>query len=86
MIFNYWKIHMACPLETISWSQNHDDEGIFWYDGYNATFWYLLNVEWYRMNNKLLAKTGNTEVFDLTLLRDYDPENIHRYGTKWTHK
>lgn len=71
MIFDYWLIWMSCPNETITWGLMVDKEGLCYYDGYNATFWYFLNVEWYRMNNKLFASTDSKEPFDQNL-RDFD--------------
>lgn len=89
MIFDYWKHHMECPVESIEWAKYcetdwhteqppynlRDAEGLFWYDGHNATFWYMLNLEWYRMNDKLYANTFNKEPFD-PYLRDFDEEYL----------
>lgn len=84
MIFDYWCFWMTCPEDSVNWSKqggNTDKEGLFWYDGYNASFWYLLNVEWYRMENRLTARTDNTEVFDPDL-RDFDSEYLRASGYK----
>ena len=74
MIFDYWKNWQDLPLDTIEYvhkhnledsSYIHEGEGLLYYDGYNATFWYLLNVEWYRMNNKQFANIhSEQEYFD----------------------
>ena len=83
MIFDYWKYHIECPVEThVYFHKNEPDgEGLHYYDGYNASFWYMLNVEWYRMNNKLFARTNNTEPFD-PYLRDFDEDYLIENGYK----
>lgn len=77
MIFDYWINHMECPTHIIENWDKHDpgNEGIFWYDGHNATFWYMLNIEWYRMQNRLYARTNNTEPFD-AYLRGFDEDYL----------
>lgn len=75
MIFNYWAHHMNLNDDDIRRGHSCNDEGVSWYDGYNATFWYLLNVEWYRMQNKLYAKTNCAEPFD-EYLRDFDEDYL----------
>jgi hypothetical protein len=93
MIFDYWKTHMTCPVESIEWAQSREDdwfvddqygirqaEGLFWYDGYNSTFWYMLNMSWYKMNNKLYANTFNNQPFD-PYIGDFDEDYImEEYG------
>lgn len=93
MIFDYWKVHMECPVESIEWGQKCEEdwtkdpepfsirqaEGLFWYDGYNATFWYMLNLSWYEMNDRLYANTFNTRPFDLCL-RDFDQDHLEENG------
>ena len=87
MIFDYWRYHMACPVESIEWGQTHDDnwsvdyyireaEGLFWYDGYNASFWYMLNLSWYEMNDKLYANTFNKDQFAKSYIRDFDEDYL----------
>ena len=76
MIFDYWKIWMNVSVESNIWCNEGSDEGLMYYDGNLATFWYMLNVEWYRMNDKLYAYTGCTEPFD-KYLRDFDEEYIN---------
>ena len=73
MIFDYWKIWMEVPVETNVWGSYN--EGLGFYDGYCATFWYMLNVEWYKFNNKLYARTDNKEPFD-PYLRDFDEDYL----------
>jgi len=78
MIFDYWLNWVTVPHKTTLWSLSGDAEGLFWYDGHNATFWYMLNVSWYAMNDKLYARTDCKELFDETL-RDFDPEYLAEY-------
>lgn len=61
MIFDYWKIWMIVPEETNVWGSYN--EGLGFYDGYNASFWYALNYNFYKMNNKKYAYTGCKEEF-----------------------
>jgi hypothetical protein len=56
MIFDYWKIWMSVPEETNVFGSY--DEGLGFYDWYCMTFWYALNHDWYKMNNKMYAYTG----------------------------
>lgn len=75
MIFDYWCIWMTVPVETNLWFLEGGNESLMWYDGNNASFWYLLNVEWYRMNDKLYAAENNKEPFDIWL-NDFHPEYV----------
>ena len=81
MIFDYWKYWMEAPEDSILWGLSADTEGLCYYDGYSATFWYLLNVRWYEMNNKLYAKMDSKEPYDPDL-RDFDEdyllENVYK--------
>lgn len=77
MIASYWAHWMTREDETINYGFFADCEGLGYYDGWNATFWYLLNVEWYRMQGKQFAFTGCTEPCEE--LRDFDPEYLERY-------
>jgi hypothetical protein len=74
MIFDYWKHWMQVPEKTILWGLDVDTEGLCCYDGYSATFWYLLNISYYQMNNKLYAKTGCNEPYEI--LRDFDKDYL----------
>ena len=62
LIFEHWKIWMRVPVETNVWAQSGTSseckDGLMWYDGYWATFWYMLNLSWFEMNNKMYAYTG----------------------------
>ena len=53
LIFDYWKIWMRVPEETNVFGSY--DEGLGFYDWYCMTFWYALNHDWYKMNNKALS-------------------------------
>jgi hypothetical protein len=74
MIFDYWKDWMLFDDSDVQWMDVDNTEGIVYYDGYNATFWYLLNIEWYNFNNKLYAKTGCTEPYQI--LNDFDEDYL----------
>ena len=64
MIFDYWKIWMSVPEETNIWAHNADEgDGLTWYDGYWATFWYMLNLSWFEMNDKMTSATGETRTY-----------------------
>ena len=56
LIFEHWKIWMRVPVETNVWSSYN--EGLSYYDGEWMTFFYALNHDWYKMNNKMYAYTG----------------------------
>lgn len=58
LIFDHWKIWMSVPEETNIWANDALNEGIGYADGYIITFWWFLNEEWYKMNNKMYAYTG----------------------------
>ncbi len=44
MIFDYWRYWMLFDDSDVEWVNINGTEGICYYDGYNATFWYLLNI------------------------------------------
>lgn len=54
-----------------------EGEDLHWYDGYNAGFWYLLNVEWYRMNDKQFARTGSKLPYEE--IRDFDESYVNEF-------
>jgi hypothetical protein len=73
MIFDYWKNWITLPLSTIEYVNNcafeessyiSEGEGLLWCDGYNNTFWYLLNSEWYCMNNKQFANMHSKQKYE----------------------
>lgn len=69
MIFEYWKIWMRVPIETNIQSLNDDKEGLGYHRAYEQdwvimSFFYALNHEWYKMNNKKYAYTGCDEEYE----------------------
>lgn len=58
MIFDYWKYWMEAPEDSILWGLEADTEGLGFYDGYSATFWYLLNVRWYKISTEKAIEDG----------------------------
>lgn len=80
MIFDYWCHWMRLDSEDNDCVNKWNTEGISYYDGYNVTFFYLLNVRWYEMNDKLYAKTGCTEPYEI--LRDFDEDYLIENGYK----
>lgn len=80
MICSYWAHHMRYHCDIVSHADSTDNDGVdglVYYDGWNATFWYLLNVEWYRMQDKQFAYTGCTERYEE--LRDFDPDYLAKH-------
>jgi len=75
LIFYHWKIWMTVPVETNLWSLKGDKEGLGFYDGELMTFWYALNYNFYKMNNKKYAFTGCEEPF--VEPRDLWDETLH---------
>lgn len=84
MIYDYWTVWVSLPNDDPWYQQTvgpsalpfqNPGEGLFWYDGHNATFWYMLNLEWYRMNDKLYAYTNCKDPFD-NYLRDFDKDYL----------
>ena len=55
IIFDYWKHWITLPNDPVIWSQTGDSpecrDGLMWHDGYWATFWYMLNLSWFEMND-----------------------------------
>jgi hypothetical protein len=64
LIFDYWKHWMSLPTDTVEWAHYADEgDGLTWYDGYWATFWYMLNLTWFEMNDKMTSETGDTRTY-----------------------
>lgn len=63
-IFNDWIVWMSLPDDTIDYAIGCSDEGLLYCDGYHATFWYILNLEWYRMNNIMYASSTYRDYFN----------------------
>jgi len=80
MIFDYWRYWMLVDDSDVEWVNINGTEGICYYDGYNATFWYLLNISYYQMNDKLYAKTGYKEPYEVLsdFGEDYLLENEYK--------
>ena len=64
LIFDYWKIWMTVPDATNLWANEVLDEGFTFADGFCVTFWWILNKEYYKMQNKMYAYTGCDEPFE----------------------
>jgi hypothetical protein len=79
MIFDYWKTWMSVPLESNIWANEVLDEGITYFDGYCMSFWYCLNHDWYKMNNKMYAYTGCVEPYE-------EPRDFMDYEEYWSEK
>jgi len=79
MIFDKWKIWMRVPEKTILWSHQADKEGLGFYDWYYSNFWYALNYNFYKMNNKMYAYTGCEEPF-------VEPRDFDDYEEYWGEK
>lgn len=58
-IFDYYIHWLSLPNDTVDYANDCCNEGIAYCDGYHASFWYLLNLEWCRMNNKMYASFIN---------------------------
>lgn len=58
LIIEHWKTWMTIPEETNIWANEIMDEGFTYADGCFVNFWWILNKEWYKMNNKMYAYTG----------------------------
>ena len=71
---------MTLREDTILYALKADTEGLFFYDWYHMTFWYSLNHEWYKMNNKLYAYTGCKESYEV--LSDFDEDYLLENGYK----
>lgn len=89
MIASYWVHHMGYhngllndqSIYRVNYSGCSNDihqcdgcEGLFYYDGWNATFWYLLNVEWYRMQDLQFSFRNCHHKYEE--LRDFDPSYL----------
>jgi hypothetical protein len=61
-IFKYWKFWMRGSAIANYWDNHTTVEGLHVY-GHYATFWYVLNSEWYKMNGKRYAFTGCDEPY-----------------------
>ena len=71
LIFRYWyhwitqsKKNIECYHSTSF--DNSSKDGLRWNNGYWMTFWYVLNISWFRMNDKMTAFSGDDRTY-------YDP-------------
>lgn len=64
IILDRWATWMRVPVETNLWALNADTECLGYYDGHLMYFWYALNHEWYKMNDKKYAYTGCKEKYE----------------------
>lgn len=62
MILEYWW-HFTILIDGFPDEHLDESDGLIWHDGYWATFWYMLNTEWYSMNDKMTAKTGDMRTY-----------------------
>lgn len=73
IIFEYWRHWITLPNDTVMWSQTGDSpecrDGLMWHDGYWATFWYMLNLSWFKMNDRMTSATGEERPY-------YPPEDL----------
>ena len=76
LIFDYWKVWMSIPEKDNIWANEVLDEGIGYCDGYFINFWWVLNEEWYKMNNKMYAYTGCEEPFAFCL-EPYEADDLN---------
>lgn len=53
-----------------------------YYDGEGMNFWYALNHEWYRMQNRKFARSGNHEPYEEP--RDFSdlPPSSNQWASK----
>ena len=63
LIFEHWKIWMRVPVETNVWVNEVLDEGFTYTDGFFVSFWWILNKEWYKMQNKMCSCIGSTQPY-----------------------
>ena len=64
LIFDYWKYWMSFPEKDNILANEVMDEGLVYADGFYFSFWWILNEEWYKMNNKMYAYTGCKETYE----------------------
>lgn len=72
LIIEHWKIWMTVPLATNEWVNEVLDEGFTYADGFVVSFWWMLNKEWYKMNDKMCSRIGSTQPY-------VDPFDIEVY-------
>ena len=72
LIIEFWKTWMTIPDKDNIWVNEVLDEGFVYADGCIVGFWWILNKEWYKMNNKMCSRIGSTKpYFDPLDTEDY---------------
>ena len=85
IIFEYWKIWMTIPVDSNLRSLNVKKEGLGYHRAYDQdwgimSFFYALNHEWYKMNNKKYAFTGCDEEYEEPVDFTYWQPYFTRHG------
>jgi hypothetical protein len=75
IIFDKWKIWMTIPKDTLEYALTYR-ESLGFYDWYIMDFWYCLNHDWYKMNNKMFAYTGCDKQYE-------EPRDFYDYEEYW---
>jgi len=70
-IFTFWKEWMSVRNEINEMIENAGAEGLVYVGGFAGTFWYILNQEWYRMNDKFQAKTIPQNISGIGVINHY---------------
>lgn len=63
LIIEFWKTWMTIPDEENIWVNEVLDEGFTYCDGCFVSFWWILNKEWYKMNDKMCSRIGSTQPY-----------------------
>ena len=72
LIIEFWKTWMTIPDKDNIWVNEVLDEGFVYADGCIVGFWWILNKEWYKMNNKMCSRICSTQpYFDPLDTEDY---------------
>lgn len=63
LIIQFWKTWMTIPDKDNIWVNEVLDEGFVYADGCFLSFWWVLNKEWYKMQNKMCSRIGSTQPY-----------------------
>lgn len=63
LIIEFWKTWMTIPDKDNIWVNEVLDEGFVYADGCFLGFWWVLNKEWYKMNDKMCSHIGSTQPY-----------------------
>jgi hypothetical protein len=77
-IFDKWKISKTIPKDTLDYALTYR-ESLGFCDWYIMDFWYCLNHDWYKMNNKMFAYTGCDKPY-------VEPRDFDDYEEYWSEK